>query len=231
MSNWDYANQVPTSPWRNATTIPRELGLRQVGSDIYLTSQPVKELAKLAQPAITLNGLKASATPLDLTGKLTFSGDEYSLRLSTTQLRNFALVLGNAAGEELRIGYDHQAKQYYIDRTKAGQKAFSNKFAGRHVTPRLAAVPAADMTLYFDTTSGELFADNGLSAASELFFPTQPYTTLKLESADGMTVQRLEYTRLTSPQLPNQPPAGCATAPFLAAGADRSRASRRNCFG
>ena len=31
MSNWEYANQVPTSPWRNAMTVPRELALQQVG--------------------------------------------------------------------------------------------------------------------------------------------------------------------------------------------------------
>lgn len=62
MSNWNYANQVPTVPWRNATTMPRELGLRQVGREIYLTSQPVKELAKLAQPGLTLKNLTVTKT-------------------------------------------------------------------------------------------------------------------------------------------------------------------------
>jgi fructan beta-fructosidase len=199
MSNWDYANQVPTSPWRNATTIPRELALRQVGSEIYLTSQPVKELAKLAQPAVTLKDLQATAAPVDLTSKLSFSGDKFSVKMSTTQLRDFALVLGNAAGEELRLGYDAKAKQYYIDRRKAGPTGFSNKFAGHHVTPRLAAAPAADVTLYFDATSVELFADGGLSVASELFFPSKPFTTVKLESAEGMTVRELSYSQLDAP--------------------------------
>ena len=201
MSNWDYANQVPTSPWRNATTIPRELGLRQVGSEIYLTSQPVKELDKLAQPVVVLSNVKATAAPLDLTSQLKFSGDKFSLKLSTAELRDFALVLGNAAGEELRLGYDAAAKSYFIDRRKAGPSGFSPKFAGRHRTPRLATTPAADITLYFDATSVELFADGGLSVASELFFPSQPFTTLKLESAAGLIVQKLEYSPLSSPQL------------------------------
>ena len=74
--------------------------------------------------------------------------------------------------------------------------AFSNKLAGRHTTPRLATSPAAEVTLYFDATSVELFADGGLSVASELFFPTKAFTTLNLESAGGMTVQQLEYRKL-----------------------------------
>lgn len=199
MSNWEYANVVPTSPWRSANTIPRELGLRQVGSEIYLTSQPARELAKIAQPAVTLKDLKATATAQDLTSKLAFSGNHFSLKMTATQLRDFALVLSNAAGEELRIGFDQQGNHYYIDRTKAGPTAFSSKFAGRHTTPRLATATAADVTLYFDTTSVELFADGGLSTATELFFPTKPFTTLKLEAANGLAVQELVYHKLGSP--------------------------------
>ena len=200
MSNWDYANQVPTSPWRNATTTPRELGLRQVGPEMYLTSQPATELAKLAGPAQTLSQLTINQ-PTDLTSQLKFSGDKFSLKLSTAQLRDFALVLGNAAGEELRLGYDAAAKNYFVDRRKAGPSDFSSKFAGRHLTPRLATTPGIELALFFDATSVELFADNGLSIATELFFPSQPFTTIKLESATGMTVQKLAYSRLGSPLL------------------------------
>ena len=198
MSNWNYANQVPTAPWRNSTTVPRELGLRQVGSEIYLTSQPVKELAKLAQPGRMLKNLTV-AKSLDLTSQLKGFGDKFSLKMSTGQLRNFAVVLGNATGEELRIGYDKPANQYFIDRRKAGQVGFSPKFAGRHLTPRLATGPAADMTLLFDATSVELFADGGLSIASELFFPGRPFTTLKLQAPDGLVVRELSYSKMSKP--------------------------------
>ena len=201
MSNWEYANQVPTSPWRNATTVPRELALRQVGSEIYLTSQPVKELAKLAGSVVVLKNLKASAVALDLTNKLKFRGDKFSLTLNTAQLRDFALVLSNTAGEELRLGYDGKAKQYFIDRSKAGPSGFSPKFAGRHTTPRLATLPAADLTLYVDATSVELFGDGGLSTSTELFFPSKPFTSIRLVSPTGMTVQNLTYSQLASPML------------------------------
>lgn len=175
---WDYANQVPTSPWRNAATTPREL----------------------ARPAQTLSQLTINE-PTDLTSQLKFSGDKFSLKMSTPALHDFALVLGNAAGEELRLGYDAAAKNYFVDRRKAGPSGFSSKFAGRHLTPRLATTPGADVTLFFDATSVELFADNGLSVATELFFPSQPFPTIKLESVTGITVQNLVYNQLSSPLL------------------------------
>ncbi|WP_022825125.1 glycoside hydrolase family 32 protein [Hymenobacter norwichensis] len=196
MSNWEYANQVPTSPWRNAMTAPRDLSLKQVGSEIYLTSTPVKEVAKIAQAGQTLNNLTVKPE-LILDGKIPALTPQFQLKMSTKQLQDFALVLGNAKGEELVIGYDKQANQYYIDRSKAGQMAFSDKFAGRHPAPRLATTPAADLTLLFDATSVEVFADGGLTTMTELFFPTQPYTTLKLKSASGLTVDALTYTKLS----------------------------------
>ncbi len=44
MSNWQYANLVPTQNWRSATTIARELKLVKRGSEYFLASEPVKEL-------------------------------------------------------------------------------------------------------------------------------------------------------------------------------------------
>ncbi|MGI4875767.1 MAG: glycoside hydrolase family 32 protein [Janthinobacterium lividum] len=190
MSNWDYANQVPTSPWRSAMTLPRELGLQQIGAEIYLTSTPARELTGRLGPATTLQNV-AVAAPVDLAARLKTTGAKRRLTLSTQQLGSFELVLGNAAGEELVIGYDAAHKQYFIDRTKAGLVKFSPKFAGRHVAPRLTTSPAADLTLYVDAASVELFADHGLTAMTEIFFPTQPLTTMKLRAARPLTFQRV----------------------------------------
>ncbi|MGB4846778.1 MAG: glycoside hydrolase family 32 protein, partial [Saprospiraceae bacterium] len=45
MSNWQYAQVVPTDPWRSAMTIPRELDLKDVDGKLYLISNPVAELS------------------------------------------------------------------------------------------------------------------------------------------------------------------------------------------
>ncbi|QDA58953.1 glycoside hydrolase family 32 protein [Hymenobacter jejuensis] len=197
MSNWEYANQVPTSPWRNATTAPRELALQQVGSQMYLTSQPVKELAKIAQPGTTLKNITVPKQ-YDLSAKVKNAGDKFQLKLSAAQLATYSLVLSNSKGEELVIGYDKKANQYYIDRTKAGQSGFSSKFAGRHTAPRLATTPQTNLTLLFDASSVELFADQGLTVMSELFFPTQILDKMTLRSEGNFAVRELSYANLAA---------------------------------
>ena len=190
MSNWEYANQVPTSPWRSAMTIPRELGLRQEGSEIYLTSKPAVELAGLAKGATTIQNVAVKNT-VDLTTRLKATADKHKLTLKTAQLGSFELLLGNAAGEELVIGYDKAANQYFIDRSKAGQVGFSAKFAGRATAPRLSPAAGTELTLYLDAASVELFADQGLTAMTEIFFATKPLTTVKLRSTQGITFQEI----------------------------------------
>ncbi|ALW84208.1 glycosyl hydrolase family 32 [Hymenobacter sedentarius] len=195
MSNWEYANQVPTAPWRNATTVPRELGLQQVGAQLYLTSQPAKEVARLFPAATTLKDVVVKKE-IDLTPRLKNVGDKFQLKISTRQLASFSVVLANGKGEAVVIGYDKPTNKYYIDRTKAGRTDFSPKFAGRHTAPRLAKTTEADLTLLVDATSVEVFADKGLTVMSELFFPTQPLSKLKLQATGNFTVQELSYANL-----------------------------------
>jgi sucrose-6-phosphate hydrolase SacC (GH32 family) len=44
MSNWQYANQVPTQQFRSANSIPRDLHLTQLDGETYLVSTPSKEM-------------------------------------------------------------------------------------------------------------------------------------------------------------------------------------------
>src|SRR4029453_8852371 len=47
MNNWLYANGTPTSPWRSAMSVPREVGLRTVDGCPHLVKGPVAALATL----------------------------------------------------------------------------------------------------------------------------------------------------------------------------------------
>jgi fructan beta-fructosidase len=194
MSNWEYANQVPTSPWRSAMTIPRELGLRQQGAKMLLTMTPVRELSKLATTPTVLKNVAVKA-PVDLT-RLRVPSGKFRLDLKTNQLAGFELVLANTAGEELVLGFDQGQNQYFIDRSKAGQTSFNPKFAARHAAPRLTTAAATGLTLYFDAASVELFADHGLTTMTEIFFPSKPFTSIRLRSTQGIVFQEISSATL-----------------------------------
>ena len=46
-SNWSYAQDIPTSTWRGALTLPRELALTKTTRGVRLVQKPVPELDKL----------------------------------------------------------------------------------------------------------------------------------------------------------------------------------------
>ncbi|HXY40334.1 MAG TPA: glycoside hydrolase family 32 protein, partial [Vicinamibacteria bacterium] len=63
MSNWQYAAEAPTSPWRGAMTVPRELVLRRTPEGLRVAQRPVRELASLrrAAPSTFAGGTLAEA--------------------------------------------------------------------------------------------------------------------------------------------------------------------------
>ena len=67
MSNWNYATVVPTTVWRSAMTIPRELTLSYENGNYILVSIPVSELKILRNNSKTLiNGDKNFSGELDI---------------------------------------------------------------------------------------------------------------------------------------------------------------------
>ncbi|QJW90334.1 glycoside hydrolase family 32 protein [Spirosoma taeanense] len=195
MSNWQYAEAVPTDPWRSANTVPRELGLKEVNRELYLTSTPVKELDALNDKTTSLNNVAVKGE-YDLTAKTGSKSELFKLTLAAPA-NDFAIVLANEQGNELVIGYDKAANEYYIDRSKAGKTDFKKEFGKRHTAPRLATDNKISLTLLVDVASVELFADNGLTVMTDIFFPEKDMTRLAIKSASGISVSSLKYTTLT----------------------------------
>src|SRR5258708_12739108 len=54
MNNWDYAQVIPTSPWRGAMTVPRELSLISTTEGLQLVQQPVRELNQLRYQPVAI---------------------------------------------------------------------------------------------------------------------------------------------------------------------------------
>ncbi len=197
MSNWLYAKVVPTDIWRNAMTLPRELKVKHVGNDIFITSQPVTELNKIESKPVTFQDVQVDKN-LDLstkTGKLELP---CRLNLDFEKPTDFSIVFSNDAGEKLVIGYDKKQNRYFIDRTKSGKVDFQKEFSGKHVAPRLANTDKMNISLIIDVSSVELFADDGLSVMTEIFFPSKPYNQISIQSSEGITIKKLEYTQLSS---------------------------------
>ena len=199
MSNWDYCQQAPTSPWRSAMTVPRTLALRGASGQLQLASQPIAGLGKLFENPVTLANVAVRGS-YDLGKSLKDSTGRYELKFTVTQAQTWALVLSNAAKEQVIIGYDAAKKEYYLDRSKSGNVTFApaeKGFANVAHAPRIATGPTQEITLLVDAASAELFADGGLTCLTGTFFPSQPLTGLALQ-ASGLTVPKVELVGVQS---------------------------------
>lgn len=194
MSNWQYAERVPTQKWRGATTVPRDLSIDKVGGQYYLSSQPVKELDLINSTIKRTENVKVKDSPHGQ--KIAELKGAARLHITSDQIKCFSLSLSNDLGEKIVIGYDRLANRYFIDRTGSGKMNFESSFAGRHTAPRIADKAGMDLTLIIDTASVELFADNGLCVMTEIFFPNTPYRQIRIESAEGILLKSVECTDL-----------------------------------
>lgn len=173
MSNWQYAQVVPTEKWRGAFTLPRELSLKKAGGKIYLASSPAKEFDKIL-------GKKA---PLEKNPGL------FQLEFSASAAKDFSVSLSNAKNEELIIGYDKAANKYYIDRTKSGKVDFEPGFAKRVEAARISDDKNIKLRLVADVASVELFADDGLTVMTAIFFPSSLLNNVNVKGVDENNVK------------------------------------------
>jgi fructan beta-fructosidase len=185
MSNWTYAKDLPTSPWRSAMTLPRELSLQRVGNEVRLSNRPTQEvLQRLQNSSAAAYALATdSALPSDA---LRQTDGRFAIELNAASLQDFTLTLSNEAGDALHIGYDTARRSYWIDRAQAGLSDFNPEFAKRHDAPRVSDATEAQIWLYFDRTSVELFADRGLTSMTSLHFPREPWSQWRIQATGAM---------------------------------------------
>ena len=196
MSNWQYAQAVPTEAWRSAMTIPRDIGIVKRNEKFLLTLIPAKELDALNENSKTLRDINATDFNLSKeTGKVE---GPCRIKLQSGKIEDFTIVFSNKEGEKLILGYDKAANQYFIDRSAAGKIDFEKGFGVRHIAPRIETNEKMDMELVIDNASIEMFADNGLSVMTSIFFPKNNFTDISLNSSSGFKIDSLEFIRMKS---------------------------------
>ncbi len=174
MSNWQYAQTVPTEKWRSAMTIPREISLEKNTGHYQLISTPVKELEQLRK--------KIQPTLLELNTSYPIHLQELLLQfdLAKAGKEDVGIVLENNQNEKLTIGYHPGKKQFYIDRTGLSDNQFSKDYAGIHLAPRISENEILKMHVFIDQSSVEVFADDGSVVMTEIFFSKQGLNKLTL---------------------------------------------------
>ncbi|MES4903470.1 MULTISPECIES: GH32 C-terminal domain-containing protein [unclassified Streptomyces] len=173
MNNWDYAGSIPTSPWRGAQSVPREMALRTIDGRIRLTSKPVNSLTSLREgrPATASDvTVKNTSQPLigpAATGKALDIEATFSLK----DAERFGLKVRTGAGQETVIGYDTTTRELYVDRTRSGAVDLGSTFPGVQTAPLKAENGKVKLRVLVDWSSVEVFGGSGEAVITDQIFP------------------------------------------------------------
>jgi fructan beta-fructosidase len=186
MSNWQYANDVPTRPWRNILTVPRTLSLRRTAQGVRLVQRPVSQLKSLrstkrSYQAVTVSPEKPLVPEEAVWGDAVEVVAEFELGTAT----EFGLRVREGRGEETLVGYDTAGKQLFVDRTRSGKSDFKPGFAGRSAGPLEVDGRRVKLHLFVDRSSVEVFGNDGGTVLSELIFPRTESQGLQVYARGG----------------------------------------------
>ncbi|WP_318153507.1 GH32 C-terminal domain-containing protein [Paenibacillus vietnamensis] len=186
MSNWQYANKTPTSPWRGAMSIPREVALKTIPQEgIRLVQAPVRELQllrtnfkKLSEPEMISPGSNL------LTG---LQEDTYEIiaEFELDSATEFGFKVRKGDREETIVGYDAINSQMFVNRTNSGNTQFSPLFPGEYRAPLSIVRNRIKLHIFVDRSSVEVFGNGGERVITSLIFPSQESRGVELYAKNG----------------------------------------------
>ena len=160
MSNWQYANQVPTQQYRSGNSIPRDLGLFEYKGETYCSVVPSPEM---------------TAARSKKAGKKLTASCEMVVNLKG----NATITLSNDKGEKVVMNYDAKAETFSMDRTKSGKMDFSKDFAAVTKAPTYGNI--SQLRIFIDKSSIEALDADGKMSMTNLVFPSKPYNKVTVK--------------------------------------------------
>lgn len=197
MSNWQYANNVPTRQYRSANTLARDLTLYREGQELYLKSTPSSEVKKARGKKVSIPSFKVSEKH-EMVNLFEEKQGAYEVEIviQNAGASKIAFCLLNDKGEKVSMYYDLNRKQFVMDRSESGKVDFSKDFPAVTVAP-VNVDKELTLRLFVDRSSIEAFGEDGKFVMTNLVFPSQPYVKMCFEAdKNGYAVKSLNVYKL-----------------------------------
>ena len=170
MSNWQYANQVPTKQYRSANSIVRDFGLFEYKGETYCSITPAKEM-------LAARGARVSQPTEACEIVVTVKGDAQ-------------ITLRNAKGERVVMTYDDEEETFDMDRRRSGNISFSDAFPVATSSPTYGKV--RQLRIFVDRCSVEAFDGDGKMCMTNLVFPSTPYDKIIVKGKAKAAIYKIK---------------------------------------
>lgn len=172
MNNWEYAEHIPTSPWRSAQTIPRSVRLRRIDGAPRLVQRPIAEIRDLREHHVSMDAqpIGPGTIPLDDEG---ISGQTLELiaEFEPGKAETVGVSVREGENERTVVGYDVASDSVFVDRTNSGTVDFHDGFASRDSAPLALQDGKLRLHVFVDHSSVEVFANDGTRTLTHRIFP------------------------------------------------------------
>ena len=184
VNNWNYANDIPTTPWKGAMSLPRNLGIKKINGEWILMQKPVAALRSLWGKLIHIgNQQVVDSTILPVRSK------QFELELTLEPATGSLSGIRIAKGAEhfFEVGYNSANQTFYIDRSQSGSTGFNDNFKKLSRFEKKITVENNKLHLhiYFDNSIAEIFINDGETVFTAQVFPGEKDNGIELFSNGG----------------------------------------------
>lgn len=180
MNNWQYAEVVPVSPWRSAMSLARRISLIEKGGTYLLKQQPVIQDTTNSEKydeKIKILPNSSKKFEINSVSEITMSF------LGSTANTQWGINFITSEEEVFRLSINASQNEFTLRRTE-GMTHFSKDFP-KEIGGSLHGLEIDDLKIVMDTSSLELFFNQGVSTAANIIFPKGEVNYMEVWSESG----------------------------------------------
>lgn len=198
MNNWEYANQIPTTPWRSPMSLAREVSLQTCDGILSLAQQPAGEWTALANPESFCLPETTIHDDVQVLAGAAGTVQRIDVTFTAGSAAEFGLILRGDGQKGTRVGIRPGEGKLFVDRRESGQTDFHESFPSIDTAPVRATAGSYRLTIFVDHCSVEVFAQGGQVTMTELIFPAETSTVVSVYATGGTaTISSLQVTQFT----------------------------------
>jgi fructan beta-fructosidase len=173
VNNWNYANDIPTTPWKSAISLPRNLSVKKSNGDWLLMQKPIAFTSSLRKKIFALKNewvIDKKVLPL----KSKHFEMEVTIEPALSSITGIKLAIADTNCFE--IGYDEAKQLFYVDRSKIGNTFTNENFKKLSRFEKNISLKNKKLQLHVfcDDSIVEVFVNDG-----EVVFTTQIFSGSK----------------------------------------------------
>ena len=179
VNNWNYANDIPTTPWKSAMSLPRNLSVKKINNEWILIQKPVSITNSLRKEVFKSAGIMVADKNI-----LPVKSKQFELQVDMEPAANAVCGLRLAGGNSnyFEIGYNAATQTFYIDRSKSGNTGFNENF--KKLTRFEKTIELKNnkihLQVFYDNSIAEIFVNGGEAVFTAQIFPEAGNTRIEI---------------------------------------------------